>query len=88
MVEGMRRGRLTVGQVRCIVKTAAIHDWLMASTDIRVAFLNAPRRDDGKVVVMEVPRVFRLLGLAEEGDQWVIDLAMYGRDVATGLDAA
>ena len=35
-------------QVRVLVRTAALKDWRIAATDIRVAFLNAPRREDGK----------------------------------------
>jgi hypothetical protein len=47
-------------------------------TDIRVAFLNAPRRDDSKVTAMEVPAVFRKLGLASSNDVSIIEKALYG----------
>ena len=43
-----------------------------------MAFLNAPRREDGKLVAMEIPAVYRRLGLAKEGDVWLVKLAMYG----------
>ena len=33
-------------QVRALVRTAALRSWTIAATDIRVAFLNAPRRED------------------------------------------
>ena len=65
-------------QVRALVRTAAIKGWTLAvaATDIRVAFLNAPRRDDGKLVAMEICSVYKRLGLARE--VWLVQLAMYG----------
>lgn len=65
-------------QVRALLRTAALKKWAVAATDIRVAFLNAPRRDDGRLVAMEIPAVYRRLGLAREGDVWLVRLAMYG----------
>ena len=65
-------------QVRALVRTAAIKGWTIAATDIRVAFLNAPRRDDGKLVAMEIPSVYKRLGLAKDGEVWLVRLAMYG----------
>ena len=65
-------------QVRALVRTAALRGWAVAATDIWVAFLNAPRRDDGKLVAMEIPSVYKRLGLAKEGEVWLVKLAMYG----------
>ena len=65
-------------QVRAMVRTAALKNWAIAATDIRVAFLNAPRREDGKLVAMEIPAVYKRLGLAKEGEVWLVKLAMYG----------
>ena len=65
-------------QVRALVRTAALKDWQIAATDIRVAFLNAPRREHGKLVAMEIPAVYRRMGLAKEGEVWLVRLAMYG----------
>lgn len=65
--------------LRALVRTAALKGWSMAATDIRVAFLNAPRREDGTLVAMEIPAVYRRLGLAKEGEVWLVKLAMYGR---------
>ena len=47
-------------------------------TDIHTAFLNAPRRDDGRTIVVEVPSVFKELGIAQRDEMWVIDKAVYG----------
>ena len=65
-------------QVRALLRTSALKGWSLAATDIRVAFLNAPRRDDGKLVAMEIPNVYKRLGLAKEGEVWLVKLAMYG----------
>ena len=57
-------------QIRSLAKLAAMRGWSMAGRDIRTAFLHAPRRDDSKTVVMEVPAIFR--------EVWIIDKAVYG----------
>ena len=43
-----------------------------------VAFLNAPKRDEKKITAMEVPTVFKKLGLAGPQDVWIIQKAVYG----------
>ena len=65
-------------QIRAQIRLASSKDWAIYGTDIRVAFLNAPRRDDTKITAMEVPTVFRKLGLASPNDVWVIEKALYG----------
>lgn len=65
-------------QIRTMVRCSALHGWKMASTDIRVAFLNAPKRDKSKITVMEVPTIFKKLGLASADQVWIIDKAVYG----------
>ena len=65
-------------QIRAAVKCAALKNWQLAATDIRVAFLNAPRRDQTKIVAMEVPRIFRQISLAGPEHVWLIEKALYG----------
>eukprot|EP00438_Fugacium_kawagutii_P036614 Skav217824 [mRNA] locus=scaffold889:271892:280114:- [translate_table: standard] len=65
-------------QVRALTRCAAIKGWTMGSTDIRVAFLNAPKRDRSKVTAMEIPSIMKHLGLAGPSDVWIIDNAVYG----------
>jgi len=43
-----------------------------------VAFLNAPKREETKITAMEVPTVFKKLGLAGPQDVWIIQKAVYG----------
>ena len=65
-------------QVRTMLRVSAMKKWKVASTDIRTAFLNAPRRNGSRLVAMEVPYIYKLLGLAGEDEVWLILLAMYG----------
>ena len=61
-----------------MIRTAALQEWGLAGTDIRVAFLNAPKRDATKLTAMEIPSIFRHLGLADAEDIWLIEKALYG----------
>ena len=65
-------------QIRAQVRLAALKSWTVCGTDIRVAFLNAPKRDETKITAMEVPTVFKKLGLAGPQDVWIIQKAVYG----------
>ena len=65
-------------QVRALIRTAALRGRSLAGSDIRVAFLNAPKRDTTKITAMEVPTIFKHLGLADAEDVWVIEKALYG----------
>ena len=65
-------------QIRAMTRTAALKRWSIAGTDIRVAFLNAPKRNANKLTAMEVPTVFKRLGLAAQDDIWLIEKALYG----------
>ena len=65
-------------QIRAQVRLASSKRWAVCGTDIRVAFLNAPKRDETKITAMEVPTVFRKLGLAGSDDVWIIQKAVYG----------
>ncbi|CAL1145720.1 unnamed protein product, partial [Cladocopium goreaui] len=51
-------------QIRAQVRIAALKGWTVNGTDIRVAFLNAPKRDETRITAMEAPTVFKKLGLA------------------------
>ena len=61
-----------------MTRTAALKRWSIAGTDIRVAFLIAPKRNANKLTAMEVPTVFKRLGLAAQDDIWLIEKALYG----------
>ena len=65
-------------QIRMMIRQAAMQSWSLFGTDIRVAFLNAPKRDVTKITAMEIPRVFQKLNLAQTHEVWIIDKALYG----------
>ena len=65
-------------QIRTALRLGALKSWAVGGTDIRTAFLNAPRRDETRLLAMEIPVVFRKLGLAETNQVWLIDKALYG----------
>ena len=65
-------------QVRAMVRIGALKQWQIGCTDIRTAFLNAPRRDNKRLIAMEIPSVFRKLQLAGHQHLWLVDKALYG----------
>ena len=64
--------------IRAMVKTCALQHWCLSASDVRVAFLNAPRRDRSKLVAMEIPRIFKQLDLCTDDHVWLIEKALYG----------
>eukprot|EP00435_Cladocopium_sp_Y103_P068514 s1206_g31.t1 len=61
-----------------MVKVGALKGWQLGSTDIATALLNAPRRETNRLIAMEVPSVFKRLGLADHHHIWVVEKALYG----------
>ena len=70
-------GGSDANQVRTMLRLGALSKWRCGCTDIRTAFLNAPRRENNKLLAMEIPTVFKKLGLAEGHHIWLIDKALY-----------
>ena len=62
-------------QVRAMVRIGALKQWQIGRTNVRTAFLNAPRRDNKRLIAMEIPSVFRKLQLAGHQDLWLVDKA-------------
>ena len=50
--------------------------WSYGTTDIRQAFVLAPWR--GQRVALQPPAIAHELGLAEVGDYWLVEMALYG----------
>ena len=65
-------------QCRALVRISASKGWQLSGTDIKVAFLNAPKRDATRITACEAPTVFKRLGLANEHSVWVVERALYG----------
>ena len=71
-------GGSDANQVRAMLRLGALNKWSCGCTDIHTAFLNAPRRENNKLLAMEIPVVFRKLRLVETHHIWLIDKALYG----------
>ena len=71
-------GGVDGNQIRTMLRLGALKSWSAACTDIRTAFLNAPHRDETRLMAMEIPVVFKKLGLAGSDEVWLIDKAIYG----------
>ena len=57
---------------RMTLRTAALRRWSVAGVDIKTAFLQAPRREDGRLIMCEIPQVMRRLGLVQDDEVWLI----------------
>ena len=70
----------SIDAVRTVLAEANYKKWNAATDDIKNAFLTAPlEQGDGKgQYAMEPPRAAIKIGLAEEGELWAIDAAVYG----------
>ena len=70
-------------QVRTMVRLGALKQWQIGCADIRTAFLNAPRRDNKRLIAMEIPSACRKLQLAGHQEIWLVDKALYGYGLTT-----
>ena len=67
--------------LRCVLRKAAGASWSLASTDVRGAFLLAPRSQTRRqLLVVEPPRLLTSTGLVSAEERWICDGAMYGLD--------
>ena len=72
--------------LRAALAIASQRSWMMASLDVKTAFLNAElgegaRPAEGpteeRLVLMLPPKILIRLGLVEEGELWAVDKALY-----------
>ena len=70
-------------QVRTMVRLGALKQWQIGCADIRTAFLNAPRRDNKRLIAMEIPSTCRKLQLAGHQEIWLVDKTLYGYGLTT-----
>ena len=69
--------------LRCVLRKAAGASWSLASTDVRGAFLLAPRSQTRRqLLVVEPPRLLTSTGLIPAEERWICDGAMYGLDTS------
>ena len=69
--------------LRCVLRKAAGASWSLASTDVRGAFLLAPRSQTRRpLLVVEPPRLLTSTNLIPADERWICDGAMYGLDTS------
>ena len=66
--------------IRCALRKAAHHQWDVATTDIKTAFLLAPRpvEQSAKAVAVVPPRIMTDFGIPQPDEVWLVDKALYG----------
>jgi hypothetical protein len=64
--------------VRATIRRSAIKQWTIRTKDVSTAFLNAPYKVKGEVLVLIPPKVFIKAGLVEEDEVWEVKRAIYG----------
>ena len=67
--------------LRTVLRKAAACSWSLASTDVRTAFLLAPRQSD-RLLVVRPPQLLVDHNLAGKDERWVVDNAVYGLDTS------
>ena len=64
--------------LRGTIHAAALNDWSLGTVDVKGAFLQTPRRETGKISVVQPPALLVQTGLAEHGEMWRVHHALYG----------
>ena len=65
--------------VRSVLRRASHCGWTGATTDVRTAFLLAPRRSKGgEKLVVRPPRILIESQIIDEGEWWEVEKALYG----------
>ena len=65
--------------IRAMVRIAADRKWSLTSTDVRKAFLNAPRVEkEGHLTLVDPPKLLQTMGITQPGEVWKIQGALYG----------
>ena len=76
-------GGVDATALRCVLRKAAGASWSLASTDVRGAFLLAPRSQTRRpLLVVEPPRLLTSTNLIPAEERWICDGAMYGLDTS------
>ena len=65
--------------IRLLVKLAAEREWCLKFIDVKAAFLQAPKRSvKTRTTLVQLPRLLVKLGLAQAGEWWSVQGALYG----------
>ena len=76
-------GGVDATALRCVLRKAAASSWSLASTDVRGAFLLAPRSQTKRpLLVIQPPRLLVATNVIPADERWVCEGAMYGLDTS------
>ena len=65
--------------LRSVLRMSANEQWEIASTDVRRAFLNAPRLErGGRTTLVDPPMLLQKMGITKPGEVWKVTGALYG----------
>ena len=64
--------------VRATLRKTAAMGWSAATTDVRAAFLLAPRREQHGVLVVKPPKVLIDAHIVDPDEYWLVTRALYG----------
>ena len=64
--------------LRTLLRKGAAEQWSFVISDVRTAFLLAPRLDQERLLVCKPPQLYVDCGLASPSERWLINGAMYG----------
>ena len=67
--------------LRAVLRKASASNWSIASTDVRTAFLLAPRQSD-RLLVVRPPQLLVDHQLAARDERWIVDHAVYGLETS------
>ena len=74
-------GGLDGTALRAVARKAAAFQWSLGSTDIKTAFLLAPRKDQ-RLMVIRPPQLLIDCGLAGPRERWIVSKALYGLETS------
>ena len=63
--------------LRCLFRKSSQEKWQIASTDVKTAFLLAPKRET-KMMVVIPPKVAVEAGVVDPDERWIVERALYG----------
>ena len=77
-VQDLYSAGATADIVRTVIAEAGYKRWGAAIDDIRAAFLTAPLPKGARRYILRVPKAVIAAGLAQEGECWLVQTALYG----------
>ena len=71
-------GGVDATALRAVLRKSASKAWEIVTTDIRTAFLLAPRTRDERTLVVKPPKIMVESGICDNQELWLVQRALYG----------